>query len=61
MRCGFKSKSCFSDMLGYPGLAGVRELGSNDAKKSWFLLVSFLFLPFTTWLFLVVFGLAVSG
>jgi hypothetical protein len=32
MRCDFKSESCFSGVLGYPGLAVVEELGSDDAK-----------------------------
>jgi hypothetical protein len=29
-RCDFKSESCFSVVLGYPGLGVVRELGSDD-------------------------------
>jgi hypothetical protein len=32
MRYDFKSESCFSGVLGYPGLAVVRELGYDDAK-----------------------------
>jgi hypothetical protein len=32
MRCAFKSKSCFSGVLGYPGLAVVGALGSDDTK-----------------------------
>ena len=32
LRCDFKSESCFSSVLGYPGLAVVGELGSDDAK-----------------------------
>jgi hypothetical protein len=28
----FKSESCFSGLLGYPGLAVVGVLGSDDAK-----------------------------
>jgi hypothetical protein len=32
MRCDFKSKSSFSCVLGYPGLAVFGELGSDDAK-----------------------------
>ena len=32
MRYDFKSESCFSGVLGYPGLAVVGELGSDDAK-----------------------------
>jgi hypothetical protein len=32
MRCDFKTKTCFSGVLGYPGLAVVGELGSDDAK-----------------------------
>ena len=30
MRCDFKSESCFSGMLGYPELAVVGELGSDE-------------------------------
>ena len=32
MRCDFNSESCFSGVLGYPGLTVVRKLGSDDAK-----------------------------
>ena len=32
MRSDFRSESYFSGVLGYPGLAMVRELGSDDAK-----------------------------
>jgi hypothetical protein len=32
MRSDFKSESCFSSVMGYPGLAIVGELGSDDAK-----------------------------
>lgn len=32
MRSDFISTSCFSGVLGYPGLAVVGELGSDDAK-----------------------------
>ena len=32
MRCDFKSESCFSGVLGYPGLAVLRELCSDDTK-----------------------------
>jgi hypothetical protein len=31
MRSDFRSESCFSGMFGYPGLAVVGELGSDDA------------------------------
>ena len=31
MTCAFISNSCFSGVLGYPGLAVVGELGSDDA------------------------------
>jgi hypothetical protein len=58
MRCDFKSESCFSGVLRYPGLAVVGELGSDDAKWPYFLL--FLYLPFTIWLFVVLAGLAFS-
>ena len=37
------------------------ELGSDDAKQPWFLLVRFFHLPFAIWLFLMLVGLAVSG
>jgi hypothetical protein len=32
MRIDFKSESCFSGVIGYPGLAMVGELGFDDAK-----------------------------
>jgi hypothetical protein len=32
-------------VLEYPGLVVLRELGSDDAKKPWFLLLMFLPLP----------------
>jgi hypothetical protein len=41
MRYDFKSKSCSSGMLEYPGLTLVGTLGSDDAEWSWFLLVIF--------------------
>ena len=56
----FKSRSCFSGVFGYPGLAVVGELGSDGAMLPWFLLVMFLCLPFARCLSLVVSGLAVS-
>jgi hypothetical protein len=45
----FKTKSCFSGVLGYPGLSVVGILSSDDAQSSWFLLVRFLHLPFAIW------------
>jgi len=36
----------------------VGELGSDDAKQSWFLLLSFLCLPLAIWLSLVLAALA---
>jgi hypothetical protein len=39
MRYDFISESCFSGMLGYPGLTVVGVLGSDDAQWTWFLLV----------------------
>jgi len=60
MSCEFKPKSCFSCVLGYPGLALVGELGSDDAKWPWFLLLRFLPLPLAICLFLVLTGFAVS-
>ena len=53
MRYDFKSVSCFSGVLGYPGLVVVGALGSDDAQCSWFLLVRFLSLPFDIWKSLV--------
>jgi hypothetical protein len=32
MQCDFKSRFFFFRVLGYPGLAVVAELGSDDAK-----------------------------
>jgi hypothetical protein len=49
MRYDFNSKSCFSSVLGHPGLAEVGVLGSDDGERSWFLLVRFLRLPFAIW------------
>ena len=46
--------------MGYPGLAVVRELGSDDAKQPWFLLLRFLDSPLTIWLSLLLVGLVVS-
>ena len=60
MKCDFKTRSCFSGLLGYPGLAVVGELGSDGTMLPWFLLVVFLHLPFVIWLSLVLAGVAVS-
>jgi hypothetical protein len=49
MRYDFKTQPCFLGMLGYPGLAEVGVLGSDDDERSWFLLVRFLRLPFAIW------------
>jgi hypothetical protein len=49
MRYNFKSESCFSSVLGYPGLTVVGILGSDDGEWSFFLLVRFLHLPFVIW------------
>ena len=63
MRCHFKSVSCFSGVLGYPGLAVVGEMDADDAKQTWFLSLMFLPLPLSLaiWLSLVLAGLANSG
>jgi hypothetical protein len=45
MRYDLKPESCFLGVLGYPGLAEVGVLGSDDGEWSWFLLVRFLSLP----------------
>jgi hypothetical protein len=39
MRWDFRSDSCFSGVLGYPGFAVVGKLGSDGAKWHWFLLL----------------------
>jgi hypothetical protein len=49
MRYDFKSESCFSGVLGYPGLTVLGTLGSDDTEWSWYLLVRFLHLPFAMW------------
>jgi len=61
MRCDFKTKSCLSDVLRCIVLAVVGELGSHDAKYSWFLLLKFLYLPLAIWLSLMLVGLAASN
>ena len=60
MTSEFKSKSCFSGLLGYPGLAFVGEFGSDAAILPRFLLVAYFHLPFTILLSLALVGL-VSG
>jgi len=57
----FKSKSCFYGVFGYPVFSLVGELGSDDAKQSWFPLLRFLRLPLAIGLSLVFTCLAVSG
>lgn len=47
-------------MLGYPKVAGVGELGSGDAKQTWFLLLISLCLPLAFLLSLVLADLAVT-
>ena len=37
----FKTESCFSGVLGYPRLAVLGVLGSDDVEWSWFLLARF--------------------
>jgi hypothetical protein len=61
MRYDFKSESCFSSVLAYPGLTVVVVLGTDDAEWSWFLFIRFLHLSFTIWQSLVLDVLAVSG
>jgi hypothetical protein len=60
MRYYPKSESCFLGVLGYPGLAVVGVLVSDDADWSWFLLVGFLRLPFAIWKSLLLIIIAVS-
>jgi hypothetical protein len=61
MRYVFKSGSSFSGVLGYPGLAEVGVLGSDDGEWSGFLLVRFLPLPFAIWQSLELVFIVVSG
>ena len=61
MTSDFKSKSCFSGVLGYPGLAVVGELDSDTAILPRFLLVTFLHLLFAILLSLALVGLVVIG
>jgi hypothetical protein len=59
---GFKFVSCFSGVLGYPGLIVAGVLDSDEAQCSWFLLVRFLHLPFAVWKSLVLmFKLSLVG
>ena len=60
MRYDFKSKSCFSGVLWYPGMAVVGVLCSDDAEWSWFLLVRLLRLRFAIWLSLALVVIDVS-
>jgi hypothetical protein len=46
MRYHFDSESCFLGVLGYPGLAELGVLVSDEGEHSWFLLVRYLYLPF---------------
>ena len=61
MTSDFKSKSCFSGVLAYPGLADVGEFGSDAAILPRFLLVAFLRLPFAILLSLSLLSLADVG
>jgi hypothetical protein len=61
MRYDFESEFCFSDVLGYSGLAEVGVLGSDDGEQYWFLLVKFLRLPLAIWQSLVLVVIVVSG
>jgi hypothetical protein len=54
----YRSESCFSGVLDYPGLTVFGELGSDGAKWHWFLLLMFFCLPLSIWLSLVLTGLA---
>ena len=56
---GFKLRILLFRHVGCPGLAVVRQLGSNGAKLHCLLLIMFLCLGFTVWLFLVLTGLGV--
>ena len=60
MRYDFKSSSCFSSVLAYPGFVIVEELGSDGTMLPWFLLVMILHFTFAIYLSLVLAGLSVS-
>jgi hypothetical protein len=60
-RYDFKSESSILGVLGYPELAEVQVLGSDDGEWSWFLLVRLLCLPFTICQSLELFVIVVSG
>ena len=60
MKYDFKSESCFSDVLGYPGLSVLGVLGSDDSEWSWFLLVMILGLTFAIWKSLALVVIAVT-
>ena len=47
-------------MLGYPGLAVVGELCSDDAMEPWLLFLVFLPSAFSIWLSMMLASLAVS-
>jgi hypothetical protein len=49
MRYDSKYKSYLSSVFGYPVRSEVGLLGSNDAKLSWFLLLTFLHLTCAIW------------
>ena len=49
MRWDFRSTSCFSGVVGYPGLAVVEELGSDGATIHLLLLLMILSVPLAIW------------
>ena len=57
MSCDFQIRIVLFWLLGYPGLAAVEELGSDNSKWPWFLLLRFLDLPLAICLSLVLAGL----
>ena len=61
MRWDFRSLCCFSDVLVYPELAVVGELGSGGAELHWVLLLMILCLPLAICLSLVLTSLGVSN
>ena len=61
MTSDFESKSCFSCVLGYPGLAVIGEFGADAAILPRYLLVMFLHLPFAILLSLALVGLVITG
>lgn len=60
MRWDLRSLSWSGDILGYPALALMEELGSDGADLDWVLSLLILCLLLSVWFSLVLSGLSVS-